>query len=64
MSVAEELIPTLQQRDLMVPDDFLDAIQLLARESHAPFQPDGIEPELRLTVLCCDMDVRRFGTIP
>src|SRR5262245_46341155 len=60
ISVAEELIPTLQKSLLMIQDDLKDLIELLGGETSAPLQVDWIEPELRLAIVTPYMDVRRL----
>jgi hypothetical protein len=44
-------------------DQFLDPGDFLPAEAVAPFQPDGVEPELGFAVVALDVDVGRLTTI-
>lgn len=63
ISVTEELIPTPQQGRLIVLDDLLDSVQVLAREPTASLQADRVEPELGFAIITLDMDVGWFVPI-
>lgn len=48
----------------MLLDQLTDTIDLFAAESVAALQPNGIEPELRFTVVPLNVDVRWLTAIP
>src|SRR5438874_2225531 len=58
-STAEEFIPTLQLLLLMVLDQPLDSVDLLAPEAVTLRKPDGREPKLHLSIVTFDVDIRR-----
>jgi hypothetical protein len=51
-------MPAIQQVLLVLLNDLLNLVDLLAGEPSASLQPDGIEPEFRLSVVALDVDVR------
>lgn len=59
----EKLIPLVQQFALAPLHDRLDSMEFLSGEPTAPLQADGIELELRLTIITLDMGVWRFVSI-
>src|SRR5262249_37802265 len=62
-SIAEDLMPALQQRRLVLLDQLPDAVNFLAAETVAALQPHRIEPELGLAVVALDVDVRRPAAV-
>jgi hypothetical protein len=48
----------------MLLDQLTESVDLFPAKAVAALQPDRVEPELRLTVVTFDVDVRRFTPIP
>jgi hypothetical protein len=48
----------------MLLDQLTESVNLFTAKAVAALQPDRVEPELRLTVVTFDVDVRGFAPIP
>jgi hypothetical protein len=62
-SLIEILIPAPRQIFLIELDHPLNAAQFLSAKASIPLQSNRIQPELGLTIVALDMDVRRLGSI-
>ena len=62
-STAKELIPLLQQLQLVLLNQLDEPVDFLRREPMTSLKSDRIEPELCLTLIPFDVDVRRLAAI-
>ncbi len=62
-STAKELIPLLQQLQLVLLNQLGEPVDFLRGEPVTSLKADRIEPELGLTIIAFDVDVRRLAAI-